>query len=229
MKDATKEKVETETADWDYLRELPAEWFGFTFQEERSIDENVYNLYSYVNTETHRSTTAYYHEETNEYKLRVHIGLSEFCRIEFIAPNLEKFEELLRAQFEGMLHDLAEFNPKTISSIVLDKEILSWEYGKKLPDTLEGFTLFIRPEEPLRITNGSYIVFDYTDFSIESNFIIYYNVFRNEFFGEARIRNIPEMNYVFDSSELPELEEKLETNLIPRLQYVRESAEKQSR
>ena len=229
MKDATKEKVETETADWDYLRELPAEWFGFTFQEERSIDENVYNLYSYVNTETHRSTTAYYHEETNEDKLRVHIGLTEFCRIEFIAPNLEKFEELLRAQFEGMLHDLAEFNPKTISSIVLDKEILSWEYGKKLPDTLEGFTLFIRPEEPLRITNGSYIVFDYTDFSIESNFIIYYNVFRNEFFGEARIRNIPEMNYVFDSSELPELEEKLETNLIPRLQYVRESAEKQSR
>ena len=54
-------------------------------------------------------------------------------------------------------------------------------------------------------------------------------LFRNEFFGEARIRNIPEMNYVFDSSELPELEEKLETNLIPRLQYVRESAEKQSR
>ena len=54
-------------------------------------------------------------------------------------------------------------------------------------------------------------------------------MFRNEFFGEARIRNIPEMNYVFDSSELPELEEKLETNLIPRLQYVRESAEKQSR
>ena len=30
----------------------------------------------------------------------------------------------------------------------------------------------------------------------KSNFIIYYNEFRCEFFGEARIKNIPEMNYV---------------------------------
>lgn len=229
MKDATKEKVETETSDWAYMKKLPAKWFGFTYQEERTIEDNVYNLYSYTNDTIHRSTTAYYHEETSEYKLRVHIGLTEFCRIEFIAPSLEKFEELLRAQFENMLHDLAVFNPKSISSIVLDKEILTWEYGKNLPSVLEGFTLFIRPEEPLRITNGSYIVFDYTDFAIESNFIIYYNIFRDEFFGEARIRNIPEMNYVFDSTELPELEEKLAANLVPRLQYVRKMAEQPGR
>ncbi len=224
MKAQTKEKVEQETEDWTYQKELPAKWFGFTYRNEQKIEDNVYDLYSYVNEATHRSTTAYYHEETSEYKLRVHIGLTEFCRIEFIAPNLEKFEELLRAQFEQMLHDLSVFNPNTISSIVLDKQIIEWEYGRKLPAILEGFELFIRPEEPLRITNGSYIVFDYTDFAIESNFIIYYNVFRDEFFGEARICNIPEMNYVFDSTELPELEEKLDANLIPRLQEVRQRA-----
>ena len=55
--------------------------------------------------------------------------------------------------------------------------------------------------------NGSYIIFDYSDFALESNFIIYYNEFRSEFYGEARIKNIPEMNYTFDSDSLLELEE----------------------
>ena len=82
-------------------------------------------------------------------------------------------------------------------------------------------SMFITPEAPVRVLNGSYIVFDYSDFALKSNFIIYYNEFRCEFFGEARILNIPEMNYVFDSKSLPELEEKLKAHLTDRLQEIR--------
>ena len=224
MKDETKEKVEQETAEWAYLKELPAEQYGFQFRELRIVAGDIYDIFQYADEKRRRSTTAYYHEETHEYKLRVRIGLTEFCRIEFIAPNLAAFEELMRAQFGSALHGLAEFDPASISSIVQEKRLGDWEYGKHLPETLEGYELFLRPAEPLRITNGSYIVFDYSDFSIESNFIIYYNMFRDEFFGEARIRNIPEMNYVFDSKDLDELEEKLEAHLVPRLREVRERA-----
>ncbi len=82
----------------------------------------------------------------------------------------------------------------------------------------------------VRVLNGSYIVFDYSDFDIESNFIIYYNEFRSEFFGEARIRNIPEMNYTFDSKNLEELEEKLRAKLrahmVDRLREIRQRATK---
>ena len=81
--------------------------------------------------------------------------------------------------------------------------------------------MVITPEAPVRVLNGSYIVFDYSDFALKSNFIIYYNEFRCEFFGEARILNIPEMNYVFDSKSLPELEEKLKSHLTDRLQEIR--------
>ena len=52
-----------------------------------------------------------------------------------------------------------------------------------------------------------------------------YVEFRCEFFGEARIRNIPEMNYTFDSPDIPHLEEKLHQHLIPRLQEIRQRAE----
>lgn len=45
------------------------------------------------------------------------------------------------------------------------------------------------------------------------------------FFAEARIWNIPDVNYDFDSNELPELEEKLHQRLLPRLQEIRKRAE----
>ena len=38
--------------------------------------------------------------------------------------------------------DMMEFNPAALSSIVRDKKIMEWENGAKLPETLEGFTLF---------------------------------------------------------------------------------------
>ncbi len=220
-----QERVEKEVSAWDYLGRLPKEWFGFSFHRLMQNREDFYDLYSYVNEKLHRSAIVYYHSETHEYKLRVHIGLTEFCRIEYIAPNLEVMEQLLSKQFETMLRDMAEFNIQTISVVVKEKHILDWEYAKKLPEILEGFRLFVYPSKPVKSINGSYIVFDYSDFTIDSNFIIYYNVFRDEFFGEARIRKIPEMNYVFDSTELLELEEKLDANLVPRLQEIRQRAQ----
>ena len=54
---------------------------------------------------------------------------------------------------------------------------------------------------------------------------VYFNIYRDEFFSEARIWNIPDVNYDFDSNTLPELEERLQTYLVPRLQEVRRRAE----
>lgn len=173
MKDGTKERVEREIAGWKYLEELPEEWFGFRLQRNASIHGDVYDIYSYVNEGIHRSITAYFHEETGEYKVRVNIGLVEFCHIEFVTGDFGTFEVLLKQHFETVLRDMAEFNPKTVTSLLLDKGIMEWGYGKSLPESLEGFELFIHPGEPLRIVNGSYILFDYVDFGISSGFSIY--------------------------------------------------------
>ncbi len=225
VKDASKERVEKETRDWEYLRELPEVMHGFRLEHLMEIDGDVYDLYRYVNEQAHRQVTVYFHEETKEYKVRVKIGLIEFCRMEYITGSFEAFDRLLREQFDEMMADLAEFHPEHIGSIAREKHFMEWEYGKSLPTELEGFQLFIHPDEPVEITNGSYILIDYCDFSIESNFIIYYNMFRDEFCGEARIHNIPDVSYDFDSSELDELEEKLEQLLVPRLQGIRKRAE----
>lgn len=221
MKAATKEKILSQVKAWDYMKNLPEQMHGFNYVLLMEEKGDVLDLYRYENKEAHRSITVYYHEETSEYKLRMRIGLTEFCVIEYIYAELEAFQEILQERCSGLLADMQTFNPEHITSIVHDKKIMQWDYKKKLPETFAGFRLFITPDQPVRIINGSYIVFDYSDFTSKSNFIIYYNVFRNEFFGESRIFDIPEVSYDFDSHELQELINKLDVKLFPYLQEIR--------
>ena len=227
MKEEQIKKVEEDVRTWTYLEKLPALFEGFSYRKDMTIEEDIYQLFSYENPEEHCIATAYYHEETKEYKVSVQIGLTKFCCIEFIASNISAFEKHLDEHLKKLLVELITFEPTAVSSIVRKKNIMTWEYGKTLPVSLEGFERFIGPEKPLKITNGSYIILDYSDFSIESNFAIYYNIFRDEFFGEGRIRGIPEINYLFDSTDLSELATKLEHHLVPRLQDVRRKAMEQ--
>ena len=98
-------------------------------------------------------------------------------------------------------------------------------FAKELPETLEGYQLFIKPQQPVKINNGSYIIIDYVDFTHASDVTIYYNMYRDEFFGEARIHSIPDVTYDFDSNELVELQEKLEKHLVPRMREARQAAD----
>ena len=225
MKDEIKGKIEAEVSAWEYMKEGPKAWDGFELKLHMAAAGDIYDIYSYENQSRHRKISVYYHDETKEYKLRTAIGLTEFCRIEFIAPGLNALEQILRERFEALLHTMAAFDAETVSCIVQEKQILKWEYVDRLPSELEGFTRFIDPHEPVQVINGSYIIFDYCDFATDSNFIIYYNVFRDEFFGESKICKIPEMNYTFDASELIELEEKLDAYFLPHLKQLRHRIE----
>lgn len=228
MQEETRAKIDVEIKDWHYLEELPETSHGFQLNREQQIIENMYDLYSYIHPQLHKKVVIYYHEETHEYKVRVYIGLIEFCRIEFITAKLEDFEKLLRSQFDGLLKDMETYNPASISSIILKMGIKEWGESCSLPASCEGFNLFISPEKPEKINNGSYVLINYVDFSIESDFTIYYNIYRDEFFGEARIWDIPDVNYDFDSSSLSELSEKLKTYMVPRLQEIRQRALKEA-
>ena len=141
---------------------------------------------------------------------------------EYISESLDKLERILKERFDNLLGDIYNFKREHISSIIEDKAIMDWEYIDNLPKEIDGFKLFINPKEPVKIINGSYIIIDYCDFSKESNFIIYYNVFRDEFFGEARLHRIPEVTYEYDCSELKDLESLLAKNLQSTLHKIRE-------
>ena len=227
MKDEALQKVVETTAEWAYMQELPETIHNFHLKRLNQIHEDKYDLYSYADDAAHRSVTAYYHAETDEYKLRIHLGSFEFCLTECITPSLEVFEQLLRAQFDEILSNLAEFNPSKDDVLFASKHIADWQFASSLPEKLEDFELFIRPSQPFRITNGSYIILDYEHFPSQSNFAIYYNVFRDEFFSDARVAAVPDTDYEFDSHTLEELQERISSCLAARLKAIRTRAEKE--
>ncbi len=226
MKDEDIERIKETIVDWKYMKELPESIRGFRLRYLRTRNEDVYNLYTYINEPLHRSATVYYHAETREYKVRFQIGSFEFCDEEFISSSLEEFEQLLQEHFEELLQQLTEFQPGQMDAMLKATHVLEWDYSSMLPDTLNGFELFIRPSQPFRITNGSYVIFDYEHFATRSNFAVYYNIYRDEFFGDLRVDGVPDVNYEFDSHTLEELQEKLSVHLVPRLQAILEAAKR---
>ncbi|WP_303691206.1 hypothetical protein [Megamonas hypermegale] len=221
MKKEQLEKVQAEVSAWAYLNQLSPIEKNFRLKMLMREEGDTFQIYSYENEDLKRSVMIYYHEETKEYKLMITIGLTQFCAIEYISADLAQLEKILRERFDNLLGDISSFNEDHMSIIIKEKKIMQWDYIDKLSQEICGFRLFINPREPVKVINGSYIIIDYCDFAAQSNFIIYYNVFRDEFFGEAKIHRIPEITYEFDSSELKDLRLKLEEKLENTLKQLR--------
>ena len=216
------EKIIAQIQKWELLAKLPAEFSGFVLSRELQQKGTQYCIFTYQNTTWHKSFSVLYDKATKEFLARTVVGLTEYFDVNFIVSDIELLEKLLVKRLKDTLTNLAVFNRDNLGSIISDKKIIEWPYGKELPQQLAGFELFIQPSALVKIINGSYIIIDYSDFSTESSLVIYYNIFRDEFFGEARIRRTPEMSAVFDATTLEKLQENLTVHLKEVLESMRE-------
>lgn len=215
------EKIIAQVQTWELLAKLPKEFAGFELILERKEQGTQYCIFAYRNKQWHKSFSVLYDKATKEFLARTVVGLTEYFDVNFIVGDIQVLENLLVKRLKKTLTDLAVYDKDNLDSILVDKKILEWSYGKELPQELVGFKLFIKPCEPVKIINGSYIMIDYSDFSAESSLVIYYNIFRDEFFGEARIRRTPQMSAVFDADTLDELQIALAAHLKPVLEEMR--------
>ena len=216
MKPETKTRIAEEAAAAEFFKSLPNNIHGFALKKIFADELDRFNYFSYENA--HRSLTAYFHEETAEYKVRVAIGLTEFCLTEFFTGSFERFTKILSAKLDAAIENLTA--PVT-DSLLAEKNFANWEYAKTLPKNIEGFELFVAPDNPAKITNGSYILLNYSDFATASDFTIFYNVYTENFTGESKIRLVPHVSYLFDAVTLKELEAALEKNLAAEIHNIK--------
>ena len=214
-------KIIEQVTEWEFLKKIPQAIFGFTLINELMTCDSQYRIFTYNNQQARRSFTGLYDEATKDFLVRITIGLTEFCDISFFTPDLAAFEKVLTERMENTLQQLAVFDPSSICTQLAGKKVLEWPYTAKLPEQIAGFTLFISPEKPIKALNGSYVIIDYSDFMAESNLTVNYNIFRDEFFSEIRLKRVPIMTTAFDARTLPELETRLNDNLIQTLENVR--------
>lgn len=215
------EKIIEQVAEWEFLQKLPSEFCGFTLINELMICGSQYRIFTYNNPKVRRSFTIMYDKATKDFLARTVVGLMEYCDISFITGDLAALEKLLVERMEKTLRGLACFDPTSLCVRIKEKKVVEWPYAAKLPKELSGFELFINPHEPLKALNGTYAIIDYSDFTTESNLTINYNIFRDEFFCEIRLRRTPIMTADFDAKTLPELEERLNNKLIQTLDDLR--------
>ena len=218
-----KQRIESEIGEQSFFDDLKADIHNFTLRKFFNENGNIYNLFSYVNEATHRGFKAYWHAETNEYKVMVSFGLNEFCLTEFFTAQANVFVERLQPELEDILKSIDEFNGAQ-NVFVEQKKIPTWTYARKLSTNLEGFELFLSPSKYLEVTNGSFVIINYCDFAINSDLAIFYNIFSDNFGSEARINGAPTVIYDFDADDLKELEERLNSNLSGQLKKIREEA-----
>lgn len=221
------EKIDAALAEWAVVDELPAEIEGFVLSKERLASEGQYDFFRYEQAAEHRSVVGFYDAATTSYKLRVAVGVVCFALPSFVCGDLAAFGKELQRSLPNVMAELHADALQTQELLPVRKSIETWAYGAQLPGELEGFALFVRPSAPAQLTNGSFLIIDYVDFARGNDVGIYYNCYRNEFFGEYHVNNMPYVSYSFDAADLEELEQRLNLHLAGYLRMVREQSERE--
>ena len=221
MKVDTQKKIAAQIDELHFAEDLPAELEGFALKKIFAPDGDKFIFYTCADDEIHCAVTTYFHEETSEFKVRQRIGLTEFCLTKFFTEDFTHFRDLLDAELDRTLKNLRELKGGKLNRFLREKKIDAWTYGFELPATLENFELYIKPAAPVEVTNGSFVVVNYADFALNSDFVLYRNIYTDEFSGERRICGATHVTYAFDAKTLDELETKLKANLIDELREIR--------
>ncbi len=216
-----KEEIRKQIEEWDYFTELPQEVEGFTLTINREFVDGFYRLFTYEDNTIHRKFFVIYNASLGEYHAQEEIGLNLFCQIDYITGDLAELKRMLCDGMATSLRKLRQFPQEELGTIFVEKGIADWEYIPELPQTILGFDLFVHPHSSIRIINGSFLILDYTDFVSESNLALYYNIYRDEFFGELRVLKMPKLITEFDAKEIGELTRKMKEHFVPMLEKVR--------
>ena len=221
MTDETVGKLTTQATELHFAENLPDEIAGFSTKKVFAAVGDKFIFFTCADDAIHCAATIYFHDETAEFKVSQRIGLTEFCLTNFFTEDFAAFQKLVDAELADVLKNLRDVRDKPINRFLREKNIDTWSYGHELPATLEGFELFISPDKPVEVTNGSFIVVNYADFATGSDFVLYYNIYGDVFSAESRIKGAPHVSYAFEATELDDLTEKLNKNLAAELREIR--------
>ena len=222
MKTELKNKLTAEFEEADFFSKLPSEIENFTLKKICDDVDDKYIYFIFEKPDAHKSLTAYFHEETREYKVRVKIGLNEFCLTNFFTDDFQHFIKILDEELAAAIKNLDTPLDVDADILIADKNFSAWTYADELPKNLEGFELFASPKNPIKITNGSYIIINYSDFENERELSIVYNVYTDNFSGESQIGGVNHPLYIFDAKDLKQLEKILIKNLSYALNDIRQ-------
>ena len=219
MTDERIGKLTAQAAELHFAENLPDEIDGFATKKIFATVDDKFIFFTCADERIHCAATVYFHDETAEFKLSQRIGLTEFCLTNFFTEDFAAFQKLIDAELSDVLKNLRDVRDKPINRFLREKKIDTWTFD--FPATLEGFELFVSPDKPVEVTNGSFVLVNYADFAAGSDFVLYYNIYGDVFSAESRIKGASHVSYAFEATELDDLTVKLRENLAAELREIR--------
>jgi hypothetical protein len=206
---------------WLYSQQLPRELAGLSLAAGFRESDDFIDIFRYENIAARKELRCFYNRATRDYMLRRVFGLNEYNDGKYITPDLAVFTALLQEGLADEARDLSSFARAQSHSLLREKGVLNWAYQNTLPDAGAGFELYIRPDAPACLINGSFIVADYSDFAGGHQFAVYYNELRDEFYAEKKRAGLVETTAFFDARTIKELDKKLKDSLVGYLEQFR--------
>ena len=198
MSQPSIEEIEAGLKDWDFLPKLPQEVDGFTLLPGTGIDGQILNIAAYANENMHCKLDITYTKETFDYVPVKTVGLHKFRDERYFCRDRERFAQMMLEHLGDILRGIDRNFVHKFPYEAAELNFSSWDYWRSLPKSINGYELYITPDNPLPYINGSIIFLDYTDFAQGNQIYFAYNIFRDELFAEMKQNHLPLTTDAFD-------------------------------
>ena len=187
--------------------------------EKKALSSTVYSLFYYINDANWRWWVLY-DKEVGDYMVRIMVPLVDFVDIAFVRESLASFMDNLKANYkESIIKRFLEPQEGFVYEYK-KKGIPQWNYTEVLPQTVEGYHLDVTPLTALDMINGSYVIATYIKDNEETGVVLFYNTFRDEFFGETRQQGYPGITHDLDATTIDKFEQAIRNHLQDVLQSL---------
>ena len=180
--------------------------------DQELISSTVYRIFHYENDKGWH-WSALYDKEVEDYMVRISIPLVDFVDIAFIRESLEPFIENLKSTYKQSIEKRFIHPESGFLYEYRKKGIPQWNYDRVLPPKIGAFHRDLTPDVGLAMINGSYLIGTYVKEQQETGVVLFYNTFRDEFFGETRQQGYPGITHDLDATTIEQFEHALEEHL----------------
>lgn len=192
--------------------------------ELRIIDEQhdrIYYAFGWFHKSNGWKIRVLYDEETADYMVKMDLHMITLTEIECITGDLEEFKRLVKLLTpEAIEKEL--IHREKVSILVEGKGFMVWDYEELLPERLGHYVRVIAPKMPLLGLNGSYIIAAYECEEKDTGILFFYNMYRDEYYGELRAKGIPGIIHQYDARSIEALEAAIEKHLMKDLKELYE-------
>lgn len=200
-----REKRRQSFLDWDIEKELPGKIGDYSLHRMDVQDHGIYRAFGYTGQQHGWTVQAIFDEETMDYMVKTDFRLFTLTDIDMITGDFSAFrksaDRLLTLHIQRELIDRGK-----VSVLVRGRAFTVWNYQSVCPEHVREFTRVIDPSAPVLGLNGSYVIAAYESQKDRAGLLFFYNIYRNEYYGEMRKNGVPVIIHQYDAHSTEELE-----------------------